>query len=195
MGVDQPGRYGGLAAPSGPPHAGPATPPRGPAPFSWGGENGDGMGGYYEALTAHFEMVALLTKLCDSPIEVELGSEVAAMFAAKFRAPVRVVPAGDRCDGIEGVVIVPQFLVRQYRVDFRIIMRSPDGPSVSVLVECDGHDFHERTPEQAMKDRERDRALSLDGWRLLRFTGREIRRRPERCVREICHHLATLMGF
>ena len=51
-----------------------------------------------------------------------------------------------------------------------------------VSVELDGHEFHERTKEQATKDRSRDRQLTLTGWTVLRFTGQEIFRDPDACV-------------
>lgn len=43
-----------------------------------------------------------------------------------------------------------------------------------LIVECDGHNFHERTKEQAARDRSRDRAAILAGYDILRFTGSEI---------------------
>ena len=47
-----------------------------------------------------------------------------------------------------------------------------------LIVECDGHDFHERTKEQAARDRERDRAAQLAGMEIFRFTGSELWRDP-----------------
>ena len=57
----------------------------------------------------------------------------------------------------------------EYRVDFllryRVVLpKFEDGILVrdvesdkQMIVECDGHDFHERTKEQASRDKERDR--------------------------------------
>lgn len=42
------------------------------------------------------------------------------------------------------------------------------------VIECDGHDFHERTKEQARHDRRRDREVQGFGLPILRFTGSEI---------------------
>jgi hypothetical protein len=69
-----------------------------------------------------------------------------------------------------------------YRVDFVIhVERDADGdpfePSVIHLryaIEIDGHDFHERTKEQAKRDRSRDRNLSAFGYTVLRYTGSEV---------------------
>jgi hypothetical protein len=52
-------------------------------------------------------------------------------------------------------------------------------------VEVDGHQFHERTKEQASRDRSRDRALAANGWVIFRFTGAEVFADPDRCVGDI----------
>jgi very-short-patch-repair endonuclease len=87
-----------------------------------------------------------------------------------------------------GLALVPQYEVdvkgTPFRVDFLV-----RGADVSILVELDGHDFHEKTPEQAARDRARERALLLaTGHRLLRFTGREVHQDVKKCIREILDH-------
>jgi hypothetical protein len=54
-----------------------------------------------------------------------------------------------------------------------------------LIVECDGHDFHERTKEQAARDRERDRNAQLEGIEIFRFTGSELWRDPLGCCDQI----------
>jgi hypothetical protein len=54
-----------------------------------------------------------------------------------------------------------------------------------LIVECDGHDFHERTKAQAAKDRSRDRAACLGGIEVLRFTGSELWNDPWKCAGQI----------
>lgn len=54
-----------------------------------------------------------------------------------------------------------------------------------VAIECDGHDFHEKTKEQAQKDKTKDRTLKAKGLTVLRFTGTEITRKPHACAREV----------
>lgn len=98
--------------------------------------------------------------------------------------------------------IVPQFQINGFRVDFKLRHESiePDYENETtrngitlpgwkkfqkeVLVECDGHDFHERTKEQARRDRQRDRKLQSAGYRVLRFTGSEVWADPAKCARE-----------
>jgi very-short-patch-repair endonuclease len=78
--------------------------------------------------------------------------------------------------------IEPQAQLGDYRVDFLLTLEGTFQPSGErarngtkrMVVECDGHDFHERTREQAKRDRERDRQLQSFGFLVYRFTGREI---------------------
>lgn len=54
-----------------------------------------------------------------------------------------------------------------------------------LVVECDGHNFHERSKEQAMRDRSRDRALQEAGYTVFRFTGAELWRDPCACADQV----------
>ncbi len=54
-----------------------------------------------------------------------------------------------------------------------------------IVVELDGHDFHERTKEQVRKRDRRDRDLQAAGWRLMHFSGSEFHRNPAKCVDEV----------
>lgn len=76
---------------------------------------------------------------------------------------------------------------RGTRVDFVVLTddSAVDQKRGVIVVECDGHDFHERTKEQAARDRSRDRALTRSGIQFLRFTGREIYRSSYDCLIEI----------
>jgi hypothetical protein len=72
--------------------------------------------------------------------------------------------------------------------DYPFDMGSPiseHGPVSKLVVECDGHDFHERTKEQAKRDRSRDRAIQQMGITIFRFTGSEIYQTPLKCARQI----------
>lgn len=73
---------------------------------------------------------------------------------------------------------------RLIRPDFAFVWRG-DEHATKVIVELDGHDFHERTPEQAQSDKSRDRHLQTLGWKVLRFTGREVLRAPRACLHEV----------
>lgn len=85
------------------------------------------------------------------------------------------------------VVIVPQFYIDKYRVDFVVVVIDEEAKRcgkcgvAQMFVECDGHDFHEKTKEQAARDKTRDRALTsyMPGFH---FTGSEIYRDALSCA-------------
>jgi len=97
-----------------------------------------------------------------------------------------------KIDEQHGVKIQPQKQLTldgiSYAIDF--IVESPDG-RVKLAIELDGHDFHERTKEQAAYDRARERKLVRHGHTIFRFTGSEIVRNPRGCVDEVVGLLAV----
>lgn len=126
----------------------------------------------------------------DSPIEswlllhVLLGCVERGWSVAWRRDPDRDRWGTDDAD----VEVTCQEAVRHdsgwYHVD--IVIR--DQVSAPIYIECDGHAFHERTPEQAARDKRRDRWLTRTGV-VLRFTGSEINRDPTGCAAEVLDRL------
>lgn len=74
--------------------------------------------------------------------------------------------------------------IGRFRADFAFLEQR-------LVVEVDGHEFH-HTKKQRENDANRDRILTLLGWRVIRFTGSEIYRDVERCVAVIVLMLKTL---
>ena len=89
------------------------------------------------------------------------------------------------------VAIIPQVKIVQFRVDFLIACRNPNRGMNVMVVECDGRDFHERTVEQAVRDRRRDGRLLRLGLPTLRFMGTELFNNPIECADEA---LVTLLA-
>jgi very-short-patch-repair endonuclease len=83
--------------------------------------------------------------------------------------------------GGDPIRVVQQFEIRidghDYRPDFAFI-----GDRLRLFVECDGHDFHEKTKAQAARDKRRDRAFVMAGWTVLHFTGSEIWKNARSCA-------------
>lgn len=77
-----------------------------------------------------------------------------------------------------------QTTIKLYRLDFLFQWGDLSNP-LKCAVEIDGHDFHEKTKEQAKRDKERDRALVAAGYTVLRFTGSEVYHNAEGCAREV----------
>jgi very-short-patch-repair endonuclease len=111
------------------------------------------------------EDAAILAR-CESPIETKLGERM----IERLDCTTLVAQHEVAVDG------------KRYRLDFAFVPER-------LAIECDGHDFHERTKEQARHDRSRDRALQLAGWTVLRFTGSEIHRDVDACVGQVLRGL------
>lgn len=87
--------------------------------------------------------------------------------------------------------VKPQEQLGPYRADF--VIGLVEYPSAQrVVVECDGHDYHERTKEQASHDRKRDRAMQSAGYKVFRFTGSDIYRDAIGCAREVVKELILI---
>lgn len=96
----------------------------------------------------------------------------------------------DECMGLYGprdqidFWITPQAPIGPYRVDL-LIWFSYGKTVAGIAVECDGHDFHEKTKEQASRDKKRDREILKAGFPVVRFSGSDIYRSPADCVEQI----------
>ena len=82
--------------------------------------------------------------------------------------------------------LVPQYKVQGYRLDFAI-------PKVKLGIEVDGLAYHSGQ-DAFQKDRERQRQLEMQGWRILRFTAREVQYTPEQCVRQADEWVRACQG-
>lgn len=147
----------------------------------------------YDRLTSVVEYqiafnIKEFAKVCESPIEILFGAALHFSFnvavpvigrrkllflATKERRHERLVPSQWE--------LVAQHPWEQYRIDFALITELP----YPIFIECDGHDFHERTKGQAAHDREKDRKIQAAGIPILRFTGSEIYKSPQDCAFQV----------
>lgn len=85
-----------------------------------------------------------------------------------------------------------QFLVREegvgYMLDLALFCAGGQ-----LNVECDGERYH-AGKVRAEEDRARDNALTAAGWRVLRFSGREINQDPAKCLRTVRRTVRRLGG-
>lgn len=80
--------------------------------------------------------------------------------------------------------IEPQAVVApRIRVDFLITKK--EYSHLKIVIECDGHNFHEKTKDQAKKDKQRERELVKKGFVVLRYSGSEIFENPEKCYKDL----------
>jgi very-short-patch-repair endonuclease len=113
--------------------------------------------------------------LCESPIENVFLRAFSLLSSTRALNHGRI-----------GILTDAQVYIGRRRVDF-LFTRD----DVRLVVECDGHDFHERTKEQAESDKSRDRELSAKGYIVMRFTGSEIWRNPFKAATEVLDFLVS----
>lgn len=78
--------------------------------------------------------------------------------------------------GFHNMYVHPQKKIGKYIVDFEVVYQPIEDqePRKKIIVECDGHEFHEKTKEQVTRDKERDRFLTKQGYIILRYSGSEL---------------------
>lgn len=96
-----------------------------------------------------------------------------------------LVPSRDEGYDNTHLQIGNQVSIDGWKVDYLLTVLSDDGVRSHLIVECDGHDYHERTKEQAQRDRERDRRMQEEGYTIYRFTGSELYRGAFGCARQV----------
>lgn len=130
----------------------------------------------------------IISSRCESPIEIAL--------ALAMVGHSRVIRRGPSLEFVDqeyeerfadlAPLLIPQYEWQGKRIDFKYI----DKP-VEIFIECDGHDFHERTAYQATRDRRKDRLIQSVGIPILRFTGSEIYHDAMDCAAEIFYFADT----
>ncbi|MEB3309581.1 MAG: DUF559 domain-containing protein [Snowella sp.] len=159
---------------------------------------------YINKSLQHYEK---LITVCESPIEEMMLCALCIVChenAESVRYRVHEHEFGDLEQILDSFQIEPQAVIEKYRVDFRLtysayIRDEPQGSSFqwrsqAVIIECDGHAFHEKTPNQAQRDKERDRHLQKLGYKVFHYTGREIWRDIFKCAHEAVKSIQESVG-
>lgn len=97
-----------------------------------------------------------------------------------------------------GTSIFPQFSIetekKNYCADFIIVLEKFVGKCVDVIVECDGHEFHQKTKAQVERDNQREYDIKKMGYDVLRFSGSQIYNNPFKCANDIFDYLIAKDG-
>lgn len=158
-----------------------------------------------------FDFVALVLTSCETPIEKGFAT---ALISIAFESVDTVVgvytPAGNQMElhryehapTFEKLIIESQKKIKNYRVDFLLtyqshgVVQDDQGkPRLAIdrqrelIVECDGHEFHEKTKEQASRDKKRDRDLQKLGYEVFRFPGSDLWKNPVACAKEVLDYV------
>ncbi|HOD72875.1 MAG TPA: DUF559 domain-containing protein [Deltaproteobacteria bacterium] len=130
--------------------------------------------GRYEAESFSIEMFNNIQDYeISSPIEQVLHSAINCVFHLNGVACLRE----DLWDAFQ---VLPQHPIGKYLVDFLVsYFKRPHGKAdfehhKSVIVECDSQEFHDRSERERRYEKARDRFLQRSGYKVFRFTGKEI---------------------
>lgn len=134
-----------------------------------------------------------LRSFCESPIEVAFGTAFMLLGEYHYSQVALHEPGYEgKADSMNfEFVLQCQKKIGRHRVDFMASWSYEDYPT-KIIVECDGHNFHERTKEQAQRDRAKDREWQKSGYRVFRFTGSEIYRDAFKCATEVFEALLSI---
>lgn len=113
---------------------------------------------------------------CESPIEIMFA------MALNFVSFTRLCTIEDYFIERQEEIKTPS---RTYRADFVFHDLSDD---FSIVIECDGHEFHEKTKEQVKKNNERDYDLKMCGYEVIHFSGSEIFENPIKCACKVFNY-------
>lgn len=86
---------------------------------------------------------------------------------------------------------------KTYRADFLFSTDECESPyahfekNYKLVIECDGHEFHEKTKAQVKKDNERDMALKMAGYDVLHFSGSQIYNEPFKCAEQVIEYILS----
>lgn len=131
---------------------------------------------------------------CGSPLEEALAKAFSRLARFEWREPTAHAWEVGRWPGWF-LVLLAQPSYGNFRPDLAIttwVNEQRDIPPFIVIIEVDGHDYHERTKEQAEYDKSRDRFMTRTHAKVFRFTGREVWRDPDACAYEVFEYVLEL---
>lgn len=116
--------------------------------------------------------------LLGGTVLAQFATYVSRLEASSFDSPLEL----DLYEELlrRGVAAQPGWLVAGYRLDLAI-----EQGRTRLDIECDGAAFH----QIPAADRERDAAIELQGWQVIRLSGRELSRDIRACAERVLGHL------
>lgn len=127
----------------------------------------------------------------ESPIEQILYCALKTVRKLNYITEDQIVDNWDdrKLTYIVGLGFYPERQIEKYRVDFLVgnyIYHKQKGQiKTEVVVECDSQQFHDRTEQDRRYEKQRDRFLQTQGYKIFHYTGSEICQKPLKIAQEI----------
>lgn len=116
-------------------------------------------------------------------------SPIEQLFESAILALTQII--GEKCDffrggngwTFSGIQICPQHKIGKYKADYLLCKQNNDviantKGSIDIIVELDGHAFHDKDERQRRYEKKRDRDMQKLGYKVFRYTGSEIVKDP-----------------
>lgn len=157
--------------------------------------------GKYEEERHGFESYSSAMSINESPIEQLFGAAIHTL--AKTNGYEQGEKIISRKSFVRyGVQIWQQKEIGRYRVDFELsycdeaaLFLVKEGKIICgqeekrIIVELDGHEFHDRNEKQRRHEKARDRFFQKQGYKVFRYTGAEIVQNPFTAAAECLAYL------
>jgi very-short-patch-repair endonuclease len=135
--------------------------------------------------TDRMRRLQALCASCDSIIEKDMAQALIDNADLCATGAPTIVTQNETIEGPGDLVIVSQHGLGRFRADFALIMAG----GRKVVIECDGIEWHDRTNQQFISERQRERDILILGWPVMRFTGAELMRDPDACAADVAAYL------
>ena len=150
-------------------------------------ESSEIVGQYHKDLFYENEKSNFIDYEVKSPIEQLLYCAVKTLMAINDESEADPIEINGKMY-LFGLAIWPQETIGKYRVDFLVIkhrIKERIQSDKSVVVECDSQEWHERSESERRYEKARDRYLQRKGYKVFRYTGKEIIEDPFKIAQEI----------
>lgn len=94
-------------------------------------------------------------------------------------------------DPVYGLYTESQHSIGKYKVDF-LITYQLHNRNKSIVVELDGHEFHDKDKKQRSYEKARDRFILSKGYKIFHFTGSDVVRSPYSVIDEVLTSIGAL---
>jgi very-short-patch-repair endonuclease len=121
--------------------------------------------------------IILDIKKCKSPIEIILIIALDIINSDYYFSPQEKIICGDKNYIADFCLYNDGYVNTFLKSEFKLV------------IECDGYEFHQKTKEQVQKDNERELALKMAGYDVLRFSGTQIFNNPLKCAEDTYNYI------
>jgi very-short-patch-repair endonuclease len=135
--------------------------------------------------TDRMRRLQALCACCDSVIEKDMAQALIDNADLCATGAPTVLTARETIEGPGKLLIASQHVLGRFRADFALMMEG----GRKVIIECDGIEWHDRTNQQFISERQRERDILILGWPVMRFTGAELMRDPDACAADVAAYL------